>query len=187
MIFGCATSLPSPVPPFVAAAFVLGIAVGAAVAPGESQPRMTTVDVAAPPRRRGRRRATTVYPAEVLRVIDGDTFDARVRVWPGIGHYDPGAAARHRCGRIQGRCDEERRLRKTAYDALSAMLAEGGVTISRVSFDKYGGRVLADAATRRTADSPRHCSMPAWSGAIPADGARLVLTRTRWSSAINTT
>ena len=34
----------------------------------------------------------------------------------------------------------------------SAMLAEGGVTIARVSFDKYGGRVLADAATRRTAD-----------------------------------
>ena len=25
-----------------------------------------------------------VYPADVLRVIDGDTFEARVRVWPGL-------------------------------------------------------------------------------------------------------
>jgi endonuclease YncB( thermonuclease family) len=24
------------------------------------------------------------YPAQVLRVIDGDTFDARVRIWPGM-------------------------------------------------------------------------------------------------------
>lgn len=24
------------------------------------------------------------YPADVLRVIDGDTFEARVRVWPGL-------------------------------------------------------------------------------------------------------
>jgi hypothetical protein len=24
-----------------------------------------------------------VYPAEVLRIIDGDMFEARVRVWPG--------------------------------------------------------------------------------------------------------
>jgi endonuclease YncB( thermonuclease family) len=25
-----------------------------------------------------------LYPAEVLRIIDGDTFEARVRVWPGL-------------------------------------------------------------------------------------------------------
>ena len=25
-----------------------------------------------------------VYPAEVIRIIDGDTFEARVRVWPGL-------------------------------------------------------------------------------------------------------
>ncbi len=33
-----------------------------------------------------------------------------------------------------------------------ALLAEGAVGISRVSPDKYGGRVVADAATRKTAD-----------------------------------
>ena len=32
------------------------------------------------------------------------------------------------------------------------MLAEGGVTIGRIDFDKYGGRVVASAATRKTPD-----------------------------------
>jgi hypothetical protein len=27
---------------------------------------------------------SVALPAEVLRVIDGDTFEARVRVWPGF-------------------------------------------------------------------------------------------------------
>jgi endonuclease YncB( thermonuclease family) len=26
----------------------------------------------------------TVYPAEVVRIIDGDTFQVRVQVWPGL-------------------------------------------------------------------------------------------------------
>ncbi len=85
-------------------------------------------------------------------MIDGDTFDARVRVWPGM---DITTRVRLRdidAAEFKARCDEERRLAQDAYDALSAMLADGGVTIGRVSFDKYGGRVLADAATRRTAD-----------------------------------
>jgi hypothetical protein len=33
-----------------------------------------------------------------------------------------------------------------------AVLAEGGVAVGHVGLDKYGGRVLADAATRNTPD-----------------------------------
>jgi len=32
------------------------------------------------------------------------------------------------------------------------MLSEGGVTIGRIDFDKYGGRVVASVATRGTPD-----------------------------------
>jgi hypothetical protein len=32
------------------------------------------------------------------------------------------------------------------------MLDEGGVIIGRIDFDKYGGRVVANAATRSTPD-----------------------------------
>ena len=149
MIFGCRHRF-HPGVALLAAAFALGIAVGAAVATGESN-RLTTVDVAAASPARPAP-STTVYPAEVLRIIDGDTFDARVRVWPGT---DITTRVRLRdidAAEFKARCAEERRLAQDAYDALSAMLADGGVTITRVSFDKYGGRVLADAATRRTAD-----------------------------------
>jgi endonuclease YncB( thermonuclease family) len=31
------------------------------------------------------------YSAEVVRAIDGDTFEARVAVWPGIEHKRPGS------------------------------------------------------------------------------------------------
>ncbi len=41
---------------------------------------------------------------------------------------------------------------QAARAALETMLGEGGVTISRVGVDKYGGRVDATVATRGTAD-----------------------------------
>ena len=104
-------------------------------------------------------------------MIDGDTFDARVRVWPGT---DITTRVRLRdidAAEFKARCAEERRLAQDAYDALSAMLADGGVTITRVSFDKYGGRCWPTPRRGARLISLRHCSMPAWCGAIPADGA----------------
>ena len=41
------------------------------------------------------------HPADVLRVLDGDTFEARVRVWPGIEITTPVAPARHRCAEMK--------------------------------------------------------------------------------------
>jgi endonuclease YncB( thermonuclease family) len=134
--------------------FVLGLAVGASIAPGGNNRAMGTIglDTAAAASAARPAPTTTIYPAEVLRVIDGDTFDARVRAWPGM---DITTRVRLRdidAAEFNGRCEAERRLAQEAYDALAAMLTEGGVTIGRISFDKYGGRMLADAATRRTAD-----------------------------------
>jgi endonuclease YncB( thermonuclease family) len=89
----------------------------------------------------------------VLRVIDGDTFEARVRVWPGI---DITTRVRLRgidAPEIQRpRCDDERSKALAARDALQAILGQGGVGISAVALDKYGGRVVADVSTRSTPD-----------------------------------
>jgi endonuclease YncB( thermonuclease family) len=92
------------------------------------------------------------YRGDLLRVIDGDTFEARVRLWPGL---DITTRVRLRgidAPEMSGRCLEERRLAETARDALAAILAEGDITVRDVGIDKYGGRVLAAAATRRTPD-----------------------------------
>jgi endonuclease YncB( thermonuclease family) len=81
------------------------------------------------------------YPAQLLRVLDGDTFEARVHVWPGIDAPE-----------LRARCPDERVKAEAARDALAAMLNEGDLMVLRVGLDKYGGRVLADAATRSVPD-----------------------------------
>ena len=49
-------------------------------------------------------------------------------------------------------CPQERIKAEAARDALAALLADRDLTVLRVGLDKYAGRVLADAATRRTPD-----------------------------------
>jgi endonuclease YncB( thermonuclease family) len=93
-----------------------------------------------------------LYPAELVRVIDGDTFEARVRVWPGL---DVDTHVRLRgidAAELHARCADELAKAQAARAALQAMLDQGGVTVARVGIDKYGGRIDAVVATRGTAD-----------------------------------
>jgi len=86
----------------------------------------------------------------VLRVIDGDTFEARVHVWLGL---DVTTKVRLRgidAPELRARCPDELQKAEAARGALMALLAEGDIQVSNVGRDKYGGRVVADAATRRT-------------------------------------
>jgi endonuclease YncB( thermonuclease family) len=100
----------------------------------------------------GLRLAAGGHPAEVLRVNDGDTFEARVHVWPGMQVTTKVRLRGIDAAEFRSQCTEEYRLASAARDALARMLAEGGVTIGRIDFDKYGGRVVANAATRSTPD-----------------------------------
>ena len=78
-----------------AALFALGLAAGATVRPamtipgaasvepalaavGASEPAPVDIPLA------HRLDPSIVYPIDVIRIIDGDTFEARVRVWPGL-------------------------------------------------------------------------------------------------------
>ena len=66
------------------------------------------------------------YPAEVVRVIDGDTFEARVRVWPGL---DVNTKVRLRnidAPELHARCADELGKAQAARAALEAMLAPAG-------------------------------------------------------------
>ncbi len=93
-----------------------------------------------------------VYPADLLRIIDGDTFEARVRVWPGL---DVDTKVRLRgidAAELHARCADELAKAQAARAALDSILAQGGVALSQVGIDKYGGRVDATVSTRITAD-----------------------------------
>jgi endonuclease YncB( thermonuclease family) len=90
------------------------------------------------------------HPVDVLHGIDGDTFAARVHLWPGL---DLNTRIRLRgidAPELKGQCAEEVRLAQVAGEALTKLLGEGAVTIYNIGPDKYPGRVVADVATRRT-------------------------------------
>jgi endonuclease YncB( thermonuclease family) len=92
------------------------------------------------------------YPARVLRVIDGDTFEARVHVRPGL---DVNTRVRLRgidAAELHARCAREYLKAEAARAALQNILSAGGVTVSQVGRDKYRGRIDAAVATRNTAD-----------------------------------
>ena len=96
--------------------------------------------------------AAGAHPAEVLRVLDGDTFEARVHVWPGLDITTKILLRGIDAPELKARCADEGNRAETAREALRTMLAEGDVAVAHVGLDKYGGRVLADAATRRMPD-----------------------------------
>jgi endonuclease YncB( thermonuclease family) len=138
-----------------AAIFALGLATGAALGPVTASRGGSVDDRQSVPSSAisGASLLRAAHPAEVLRVIDGDTFEARVRVWPGIE-----ITTKIRLRGIdapeltRARCQEERDRAIAARDALAAILDQGDVGVSRVALDKYGGHVLADAWTRATPD-----------------------------------
>lgn len=143
--------------------FALGLAVGAAMRPSLAARSAAPVEPAFAAASAGepmpadmplahRLNASIVYPAEVIRIIDGDTFEARVRVWPGL---DVDTKVRLRgidAAELHARCASELEQAQAARAALEKILSDGGVTVSRVGVDKYGGRVDATIATRTTAD-----------------------------------
>jgi endonuclease YncB( thermonuclease family) len=135
--------------------FAIGLGVGATIGPvTASRNGSEATAPAASPATRSPETITArmMHPAEVLRVVDGDTFEARVHLWPGL---DITTRVRLRgvdAPELKARCGEERAKAEAARDALRAILDQGEVGISRVTLDKYGGRVVADASTGGTPD-----------------------------------
>lgn len=131
-----------------AAAFAAGFG-AAAVAPG-GHPAPVRANLNGP--RSTPATSPAVHPAEVLRVIDGDTFEARVHVWPGIEITTKVRLRGIDAPELHARCEDERVRALAARDALARILDEGAVGITDVGQDKYGGRVDAVVSTTRTSD-----------------------------------
>jgi micrococcal nuclease len=88
--------------------------------------------------------------ADVIRTIDGDTFEARVHLSAG---QDVMTRVRLRgidAPELKAACAEELRLAEAATEALRDLLRQGEVAIYNIGPDKYQGRIVADVATRRT-------------------------------------
>lgn len=82
-------------------------------------------------------------PARVLNVIDGDTVIVRARVWLG---QDVEVRVRLEgidAPEINGRCSHEISLARKARDFVAARVDGEAVTLYRVRYGKYAGRVVA--------------------------------------------
>lgn len=133
------------------AAFALGLAVGTTMSSTGTAPSPAAI---VPPPDAAQAEPWSslkhaAHPAEVLRVLDGDTFEARVHV-PGIDITTKVRLRGIDAPELKARCPEERIKAEAARNTLAMLLAEGGVEISRVGLDKFGGRVDADASTKST-------------------------------------
>lgn len=84
------------------------------------------------------------FEARATRVVDGDTFEARVAIWFG---QEATTLVRLRgidAPERAGACGAERAQAEAARQALSDTLAGGRVMLTQVARDKYFGRVVAD-------------------------------------------
>jgi endonuclease YncB( thermonuclease family) len=100
----------------------------------------------APPRLLAAEALEGPVPAKVERVIDGDTIEVRAAIWLGqtltVRVRIDGVDAPE----LEARCADERRLALAAREYLARRIEGVSVKLTRVAYDKYGGRVRADVA-----------------------------------------
>ncbi len=92
-----------------------------------------------------RMRLAGPYQAQVLEVMDGDTFAARIQVWLG---QDVVTLVRLRgvdAPEIRGRCRRENDAAVEAKRVLAEFLSAGAVSLRDIGTGKYAGRVIAKA------------------------------------------
>lgn len=108
----------------------------------------------------------TRQAVDVIRIIDGDTFLARLHQRDGRDLVTRVRLRGIDAPELKASCQDELTKAEAATDALRELLGQGGVAIYNIGPDKYEGRVVADVATRRTANV--RCSRAAMSAATMA-------------------
>ncbi|WP_456751402.1 MULTISPECIES: thermonuclease family protein [unclassified Bradyrhizobium] len=90
------------------------------------------------------------HAVDVIRTIDGDTFEARVHLTPGPDLYTRVRLRGIDAPELKASCARELQMAQAATVALRDLLGQGDVAIYNVGPDKYQGRVVADVATKKT-------------------------------------
>ena len=83
------------------------------------------------------------FPFEVLEVIDGDTFRARVTIWMGQKVDVKVRLKGVDTPDMNGKCDAEKELARAAKKFAANWLATHPAQLIRVHYGTYAGRVLA--------------------------------------------
>jgi endonuclease YncB( thermonuclease family) len=173
-------------PPVPALLLLALVAVGIVHAAFGSRPIVEPVAARAndvPPqpvsRTANRHRLAGTYDAEILRVIDGDTVEARVIIWFGQEVTTRIRLAGIDAPEAKGACADERRLALAAQERLRQLVEGRPVRLAALSGDKYFGRVVAELHTPGGIEVGRR--LMAEGLAVPYEGRR----RTGWCALPN--
>lgn len=85
------------------------------------------------------------FPFELVKVIDGDTFRARVQVWLGQSVTVKVRLKGVDTPEINGKCQAEKKLARQAKAFAEAWLKDNRAQLVNVHYGTYAGRVLATA------------------------------------------
>ena len=105
------------------------------------------------------------FAAVVTRIVDGDTFEARIRIWFGQEITTLVRIRGMDAPERKARCASEAAQAELATQVLQDFLGAGPVELRDIALDKYGGRVVADVL----AGDPGNANAP------PEDIAQLML------------
>jgi endonuclease YncB( thermonuclease family) len=82
-------------------------------------------------------------PAELIRVVDGDTLLVSARIWPGQRVDTKVRLLGIDAPELRSPCAEEREQARAARDWLRRASEGRALLLRDVHYDKYGGRMLA--------------------------------------------
>lgn len=94
-------------------------------------------------------------PAEVIRVVDGDSLIVRVRVWIDQTLVVSVRVRDIDAPELRGDCDHERWMARRAKAYLNAAVSGGPVTLTEIEGGTYFGRVIARVTTAEGNDVAR--------------------------------
>ncbi len=97
--------------------------------------------------RRGEDPVPGPIPAQVVRVIDGDTIRVRAHIWLGQEVETNVRLAGVDTAEMRSHCDYERDMAHRATQFVEAALSDPSVTLLDIDYDKYGRRVVAHIRT----------------------------------------
>ena len=84
------------------------------------------------------------YYANVIKVIDGDSIRARVKVWPKLTELTTIRLRGVDTPELRAKCDRERQLALAAKQYVEGLLKPGTtVRIKNIKLGKYAGRIIA--------------------------------------------
>lgn len=86
-------------------------------------------------------------PAEVLRVVDGDTLDVRAQIWLGMIMEIRVRVNGVNTPEMKGKCPEEKAMALLAKEFVIEKTS-AGVVLQNIQYGKWAGRVVADVIVR---------------------------------------